>query len=290
MSSMLPATGQYERIEREFAPEPIGRPMLVALLFHALLIGGAAGFALLANLFPHNTWGGTNDGGAIAVQLVSNAIPLPADQPPNDNVLATEKPSEAPAPPAPKAKATVDEGGGPIPTKIEPIKKPADKKQEAVKAAKPPLIPPPITSRASPHTQPNPKLDNRAQYGEESANQMQRSVQPTTTSTDGKVSVTAGSRGFNYPFYVDALRRKMTENLYQGEVDPRTPIGTRSYILFTIRRDGSVTDIRLDRSSGSPTLDQACLRAAKRVDTFGPLPSPPSDPPPMVSYYCEKDH
>jgi len=72
-----------------------------------------------------------------------------------------------------------------------------------------------------------------------------------------------------------------------GEVDPRTPRGTRAYILFTVRRDGTLTEIRMDKSSGSPTLDQACLRAARRVDTFGPLPSPPSDGNLQVSYYCD---
>jgi protein TonB len=287
MSSLLPASGQFEHVEREFAREPLGRPMLAALLFHALLIGGAAGFALLSGLFPHNTWGGANDGGAIAVQLVSNAIPLPADHPPNENVLATEKPSEAPAPPAPKAKAAVDESAIPIPTKMEPLKKPVDKKQEAVKATKPPLIPPPIASKASPHTQPNPKLDNRAQYGEQSSSQMQRSAQPTTTSANGQVTVTAGSRGFSYPYYVEGIQRKMQQNTNRNEVDSRTPRGAQANILFTIHRDGTPADARLDKSSGSPTLDQACLRAARRVDTFGPLPSPPGDGNLSVSYYCE---
>ena len=36
------------------------------------------------------------------VSLVSNAIPLPDNQPVNQNVLATETPSQALAPPAPK--------------------------------------------------------------------------------------------------------------------------------------------------------------------------------------------
>jgi protein TonB len=275
-----------EHLEQDFTGEPIGKPMLKAVLFHALLIGGAVAFAWLQGLFPHNTWGGANDGGAIQVQLVSNALPLPADRPPNDNVLATETPSEAPAPPTPKSQATVDTTAIPIPSKIEAPKKPAPKKQEASKPVKPLPVPPPITAKASPHTQPNPKLDNRAQFGEQASTQMQRSTQ-ATTSADGQVAVTSGSRGFNYPYYISALQRKMKQNLYQGEVDPRTPKGTRSYILFTIRRDGSPSDIRLDKSSGSPTLDRACLHAAQRVDTFGPLPSPPSDASPNVSYYCE---
>jgi len=283
MSYQLHTSEQFDRMSKE----PIARPMLAALLFHALLAGSALGFALLSGLFPHNSWGGNNDGGAIAAQLVSNALPLPADRPPNDNVLSTETPSEAPAPPAPKAKATVDETAIPIPSKIEAPKKQADRKQVASNPTKP-VIPPPLV-RTSPHTQPNPKQDKRAQYGEQSSSSMARTTQPTTTSANGQVAVTAGTRGFNYPYYVETIQRKVFENTRMGEVDPRTPKGTRTYILFTVRRDGTLTAVQLDKSSGSPTLDQACIRAARRVDTFGPLPSPPSDGNLTVSYYCDYD-
>jgi protein TonB len=80
----------------------------------------------------------------------------------------------------------------------------------------------------------------------------------------------------------------MQQNLYRGEVDPRTPHGAQANILFTIRRDGTgAADVKIDKSSGSPTLDRACIRAEQRVDTFGPLPSPPSDGALVVSYHCD---
>ena len=275
---------QFDEIEREFAPDPIARPMIAAIAFHLAIFGGAVAFAFLEGLFPHNTWGGADDGSAIAVNLVSNALPLPADTKPNDNVLSTEHPSEAPAPPAPKAKETVDEKAIPIPAKIEAPKKPADKKQEAAKPVKPPVTPPLVA--AKPNLHPQPTTDNRAQFGEQSSSRMQRTTLPTTTSANGDVAVTSGSRGFNYPFYVEGIQRKMASNMNRLEVDPRTPKGTQSDILFTVRRDGSVTDVKMDKSSGSPTLDRACVRAAQRVDTFGPLPSPASDGNLTVSYFC----
>jgi protein TonB len=289
-TSQLPGQfehGQYERVEREFERDPIGKPMLAAVLFHLLILGGGFVFALFAGLFHRNAWGGANEGSAIAVQLVSNALPLPADQKPNDNVLATETPSEAPAPPTPKAQATVDTTAIPIPSKVEAPKKPAEKKQEAAKPTKTPVVPPaPI--KASPHTQPNPKQDNRAQFGEQASTQMQRAAVPANTTTVGATSVnSSGSHGFNYPYYVSNINRKVQQNTNLREVDARTPRGTQANILFTIRRDGSGSDFKMDRSSGSPTLDQACLRAAQRVDTFGPLPSPPGDGPLIVSYHCD---
>lgn len=264
---------------REFATEPLGRPMLGAVLAHGLLAAAVAGYAMLHGWWSQNTWGSNNAGGAIAVQLVSNALPLPSDQKPNDNVLATETPSEAPAPPAAKALPTVDQSAIPIAAKVVPPKKQAAKKQEAIKPAKVPPVPNP---KSSAHTQPQP--DNRAAYGEQSSSQMQRSI---TAITDGPVAVTSGSRGFNYPFYVDNIKRRMLQSIYRGEIDPRTPKGAQAYILFTIGRDGAPSNIRMDRSSGSPTLDQACQRAAQRVDSFGSLPSPVTDGPLNVSYYCE---
>ena len=68
---------------------------------------------------------------------------------------------------------------------------------------------------------------------------------------------------------------------------PTTAAGTRVFLNFTVARDGSPSNIHIEAPSGSPTLDQACLRAARRVDTFGPLPSPPGDGNLSVSYYCE---
>ncbi len=281
----MPASSQFEHVEQDFHREPIAKPMLAALVLHGLVAVGAVSYTMLAGLLPHNTWGGANEGSAISVHLVSNALPLPADQKPNDNVLATETPSEAPAPPTPKAQATVDQTAIPIADKVT-TKKVADKKQEAAKPIKTPITPPPIATKSSPHTPP-PKPDNKAQFGEQASSRMQRATQVSATSTNGEVAVTAGSKGFNYPYYVETIQRKVHQNTFMGEVDPRTPKGTQANILFTIRRDGTATDIKLDKSSGSPTLDRACLRAAQRVDTFGPLPSPSGDGALTVSYYCD---
>ena len=86
---------------------------------------------------------------------------------------------------------------------------------------------------------------------------------------------------------MDQINRKMTASWNRYEVDPRTPKGTRSYLVFTIHRDGSPTDVKLDRSSGSPTLDRSCIRGAQRVDTFGQLPGGYRQSVLKVSYYCE---
>jgi protein TonB len=119
-------------------------------------------------------------------------------------------------------------------------------------------------------------------------NQMARSTQPTTTSANGQVAVTAGARGFNYPYYVENIQRKVFSEYQFGRSRPTHTQGRT--VLTSCSPSGAMarpTDVKLDKSSGSPTLDQACIRAARRVDTFGPLPSPPGDGNLTVSYYCE---
>jgi protein TonB len=285
MSSLMPAPESIDRIEREFAREPIGKFMIAALAFHGLMIGAVFAYAFVHGFLPHYVGGG-GEGDAIAVNLVSNAIPLPANEKPSDNVLATEHPSEAPAPPAPKAQATVDQTAIPIPNKIEAPKKPAEKRQEISKPTKPTVAPP--VTKASPHNVPVPKPDNRVQVGEQANTQLQRATQTSTTTTVGTVTASSGGiKGFPYPWYLQNLERKMQQNVYMNEVDPRTPKGAEANITFVIHRDGTPAEAKLDRSSGSPTLDRACINGVRRIDTFGPLPSPPSEGNLYVSHHCD---
>ena len=241
--------------------------MLVAILFHGLLIGGVLSYALIMNLFPHHSLGTGGEGEAIAVQLVSNALPLPSDEKPNDNVLATETPSEAPAEPTPKAKQAIDETAIPISGKQKP-----KEKQTAPKTQQ---------------HQPPVKQTNRANFGEQSSSRLERTAQANATTVGQSTVTSAGGHGFPYPFYIEGINRKIHDNTYRGEVDPRTPPGTQANIQFIVRRDGTVSDVRMEKSGGSPTLDRACLRAAQRVDSFGPLPSPPSEGTLGVSYHCD---
>jgi protein TonB len=103
----------------------------------------------------------------------------------------------------------------------------------------------------------------------------------------GPTTVSNGDFGSRFGWYVEGISRKMSSNWYKTLVDPNTPHGARAYIDFTISRDGSVSNVRLDRSSGSSTLDSSCMNAARRVDTFGTLPAGYNESTLLVSYYCE---
>jgi protein TonB len=256
-----------EQLERELTGEPIALPATGSLLLHIALAGAVVAYYIAGGFFKSNLWGGPNVGGAIQVNLVSSAIPLPSDVPPNQNVLATEKPSPAPAPPEPKAVA---------PPKIDDAIPIASKKEQP----KPQPTPPRQQQKIQ-----QPVQQNKATYGEMAANNLPRAVQGQTN--PGPTSITQGDFGSRFAWYVDGINRKMSQVWNKFEVDPRTPKGARVYIIFPVARNGQPGNPQLDRSSGSPTLDRSCLRAAQRVDTFGALPGGYNGSSLNVSYYCE---
>src|ERR1700761_759054 len=143
MSSFYQVGGHFQE---GLAPEPLAKPAAGAILLHCGIVIAIVLYGVLGGFFHHNLWGGQGPGGAIQVNITS-ALPLPNDHPPNQNVLATEKPSEAPAPPQPKVKQAEDETAMPIQDK------PKKQQQEEVKK--------------TPQRQPQQVPQNRAQYGEQ---------------------------------------------------------------------------------------------------------------------------
>ncbi len=239
-------------------------PAAGSLVLHCVLFGSLLLYGMLNGFFHRIMWGNPGAGGAIQVSLVSNALPLPAEQL-NQNVLATETPSQAPAEPTPKAKQAVDEKAIPIAgKKIKPEQKTAPKTQKH---------------------QPPTRQDNRAQYGEQAGSFMPRSTQAQGGS-NGPVSVSNGDFGSRFGWYVEIIKRKVDQNWYRGEVDPRTPRGVTSQVYFKVSRQGVPSNFKINISSGSPTLDRSCLRATQRVDTFGALPPASNDQWLDVTYDC----
>ena len=162
MSSVLEGG---EHLEREFTPEPIARPAIGSFVLHGVLIAALVSYGLVRGMFHPHIWGTQGAGGAMQVNLVSTAIPLPNNQPVNQNVLTTEKPSPAPAPPSPKEQAKVDEKAIPILGKqVKPMEQTAPKTQAH---------------------QPTPESDNQARYGEQSGTVIPRATQPLETKAAG---------------------------------------------------------------------------------------------------------
>ena len=96
---------------------------------------------------------------------------------------------------------------------------------------------------------------------------------PARPRADSDFRAGAGDFGSRFAYYVDVVRRKVSENWLKYEIDPRINDARRVYIYFEITRSGQPTNIRVEQSSGIPSLDQSAVRALQRIDTFGPLPA-----------------
>jgi periplasmic protein TonB len=228
-------------------------PLIGSVALHAALFA----LALFGYLIPFNhgeSWGGTTGGGGAMSATLVSSIPLPRPQTDTQNVLANQskgltesKPKETPkeepkAIPIPERETKKK---GPTPSTQ---KKPAPKEVAKVEDDKIPF------GEGGPVSGP---------YGSFATN-----------NAKGGLSFSGGTGDFGSRFgwYVDGVRRKVADNWMKYEVDPRVDTARRVYIYFEIDRSGSPGNIRVEQSSGVPSLDQSAMRALQRIETFGPLP------------------
>jgi TonB family protein len=85
-----------------------------------------------------------------------------------------------------------------------------------------------------------------------------------------------GDFALRYGWYVDAVRRRISQNWLQSTIDPavRAARSAKCTFTFTIMRDGTVKDIRVTQSSGNYSMDTSAQRA---LLSSSPMPALPSD-------------
>ncbi len=232
-----------------FEREQWGGPLAWSAFLHALLFGGIVLYTAILGGFGSSTWGGSGGGGAISATLV-NSIPLPASQVQTQNIVAHE--SKGLSQSLPQTKEEIPEAI-PIPER-ETKRKPGPQRSTIAKKIEPPR-------------------DNVAPFGQGGPLSGPYSVFQSGGAKGGfGFTGGGGDFGSRYAWYVDAVRRKVSENWMKYEIDPSISAARRVYITFDILRDGSPTNIELEQTSGVPSLDQSAVRALQRIDTFGPLP------------------
>jgi len=228
-------------------------PLIGSVALHSVLFA----LALFGNLIPSGrgeNWGSTSgSGGAISATLVSS-IPLPTPPTETQNVLANESKGLAQSPP--KEVPKEEPKAIPIPEREAKRKGP----RESTQKKPPPKEVAKVEENQIPFGQGGPVS---GPYGSFSV-----------AGTKGGLSFTGGGGDFGSRFgwYVDGVRRKVSENWMKYEIDPRIDAARRVYIYFEVTRSGQPVNIRVEQSSGIPSLDQSALRALQRIDTFGPLP------------------
>lgn len=251
--------------------ESVSRGFVIACLGHLAVIVGIVAFTWISHaLDPH--WGEADPTAGSIQASVVDALPLPPRQHFKDNeVLTSEKPSIAPTPPPPAP---------PTPVKAEPVKpkaEPPPKPNEILIPNKTKPVPTPTkpAEREQPVaprrvTTPPPPTP-KATTGDTGGVQIPQSITPLK---NGTASLTVEDRTFGdrYAYYVRLIAQKINQQKQQDVDSPDTK-GKRTAIHFTIDRDGTPTDVRVETRSGSAELDTSTMRAIERIDTFGPLPS-----------------
>jgi protein TonB len=197
-------------------------------------------------------WGSGGGGSAIGVTLVSS-VPLPATPAQAQNVLANESKGITKSQPKVEEKA---------PDAIE-----IQGKNAKIKPKKPPT-----PTKAKPEPAPEEET-NQVAFGEGGP------VSGPYGSfaaggAKGGFGITGGGGDFGtkYGWYVQIIQRKVSENWLKYEVDAQITTAQRVYITFDVARDGHPFNVKVEQSSGVPSLDVSATRALQRIDTFGPLP------------------
>ena len=176
---------------------------------HLAIVGSIVLSLWWSHRLHGNNWGDATTG-AIQASLVSSApsVPLPSIAPPTKNVLATETPSPAPAIPEKASVPAPDLSAVQIPVKQTPPKpKPLPEKPQPPQEQKHPQEPP---------------QQHRANYGEQQAANMPKSMANTPNASASPVQVAGGDFGSRFGYYVNGITRTVSQNWYKQEVDPGT--------------------------------------------------------------------
>jgi len=78
---------------------------------------------------------------------------------------------------------------------------------------------------------------------------------------------------FPHAYYIDLLRNRISSSWYSSLVAPGLKGKYVTGVYFIIRRDGEISDLRVERPSGNASLDLSARRAVENASPFAPLPN-----------------
>jgi len=233
--------------EREGWRGPLGW----SLALHACLFASIIVYGLVSGMGGESWGSGGSGGGAMSATLVSpSAIPLPPNEM-GKSIVAHESPGLSKSLPRQEEKAPE---AIPIPEKNAKKKPPRPERSTLAK------------------NQPAEEPENMIPFGQGGPISGPYGVFTAGGAKGGLSFSGGGDFGSRFGWYVDVVRRKISENWMKYEVDPTVSSGQRVYITFDILRNGEPTNVQVEQSSGVPSLDVSATRAIQRIDTFGPLP------------------
>jgi len=224
-------------------PERMAKPFWVSLTLHVLVLGSLAAGKLIPS---DRLMMGSKTGGGMGAYMVNpvKTIPLP-NQGGRENPVANDTKSQVPTPPAPKAKAK------PIPKAKAP-----DLNAIPLHSDKP------VKHRAE--VQPQPQQNKFREQQQDSPNQLYSQSGPRASSEMYQIPGGGGvGLGDNSPFgeQFGAYANIIRNNIAQNWKPMKTSGAPTAVITFTIRRDGSIGNVKIATSSGNQSFDFSAERA-----------------------------
>lgn len=237
------------------AREPSLKPALwVSLGLHLTLITaiGVGGMFSLRG----ESWGGAG-GGAISVGLVKSlpGIPLPRPE-----AVTTSR--------------VVDETKGLYKSEPKPeVKPPEAKAIPEFSKSKPPKY---VTRPSKVLEDETPTPSNAVPYGAGGTPAVAYSQFSMGGQTQGGIGMSSGSGGdfgSRFPWYVEAVRRRISGNWLQSAIDPGLRWAPRVVVTFQILPNGTLANIQVLRPSGNASVDYSARRAVLDSSPVERLPS-----------------
>jgi protein TonB len=238
-------------------PDALAKPFWTSLTLHVLVLGLFSGGAVLEHRINMGDPHGGGMGGVLVNPVAS--IPIP-NRGGRVNPVANDTKSQVPTPPPPKEKAkpAVKEKA-PLPNAVDIKNDRAPKKTRDAAA------------------QPN-KFRDAQKYP---ANQIYSDIGQRGSSPYNAVQGGGGVRiGDSSPFgeqfgaYANIIRENIARNWNPASF-AKSAAAPSVVVTFTIRRDGSIANVKISKSSGIQTMDFSAMRAVE--DSQLP-PLPPNFP------------
>ncbi|MBI3671095.1 MAG: TonB C-terminal domain-containing protein [Acidobacteria bacterium] len=238
----------------QLASPSLKMPFLFSLAFHMLLFGSLA----LSTLRSHRgeVWGGPG-GGSMTVGLVGSLAGVPLPRP------------EAITP-----SRVVDETKGLYTSEPRPKEPETPAKQIPEFARNKPQRY--FTRPSRVLENPTPPPPNAVPYGQGGSPSLPYTQFTMAGGTQGGMGFSGpgGDFGGRFPWYVEAVRNRVSSNWLQSTVDPAVRWAPRAIVVFQILRDGHIVNAQLTRSSGNASVDNSALRA---ILSSSPCPSLPAE-------------
>jgi protein TonB len=235
--------------------DPVGKPFAGSLLFHGSLFLFVAGASYLGPK-PISLGDPNPAPGAIGVSMVKT-IPIPRHEGPL-NRLANDTQSIVPMAPEPKvAPKPVVKEKLPPPDAVLIPKREKTKPKRIERAAQPPQF----------------KADRLPDVNQVYSTTPQRMSAPEyqMQGTNGiGIGKTANPFGEQFGWYAQLIRDRISSKWNRADVTSRPH--AKAILRFILMADGSVQNVQLSQSSGSPTLDTSSQRALMDASPLPPLP------------------